>query len=243
LIALKGLDNGWDDEPAVRLAITEAGPDPVAIVAEASWPPGDLVERKLQLDARSGAMTEAGAPLDAASVGFDAARGVVAFTWIIPEALDVIGPMALLLHVEMKGAEDVLLFAGARKIRSGIEITFEGSYGFSGDMVSKEWQRAAHRELDAGLSTLEQPVHRRRRAEALVPGEVVPVHIAMRPHATRFRKGDELRLEIRGHWFFPDDPLRGQFPANYQASPAGFCLLHTGRDASSYLLMGTRSAA
>jgi predicted acyl esterase len=215
LIALKGLDNGWDDEPAVRLAITEAGPDPVAIVAEASWPPGDLVERKLQLDARSGAMTEAGAPLDAASVGFDAARGVVAFTWIIPEALDVIGPMALLLHVEMKGAEDVLLFAGARKIRSGIEITFEGSYGFSGDMVSKEWQRAAHRELDAGK----------------------------RNHATRFRKGDELRLEIRGHWFFPDDPLRGQFPANYQASPAGFCLLHTGRDASSYLLMGTRSAA
>jgi predicted acyl esterase len=240
---LKGLDNGWDEEPAVRLAITEAGPNPVAIVHEASWPPENLVWRKLQLDVRSGAITEAAAPLDTASGGFDAARGVVAFTWIVPEALDVIGPMALLLNVEMKGAEDVLLFVGARKFRSGMETKFEGSYGFSGDMVSKGWQRAAHRELNADLSTPEQPVHRHDRAEPLMPGEIVPVHIAMRPHATRFRKGDELRLEIRGHWFFPDDSLRGQFPANYQSTSAGFCLLHTGRDACSYLLIGTRSAA
>jgi putative CocE/NonD family hydrolase len=237
---LKGLDNGWDDEPAIRLAITEAGPDPVAIVHEASWPPEDLVWRKLQLDARSRTMTEAAAPLDTASVGFDAARGVVSFSWIVPDALDVIGPMALLLNVEITGAEDVLLFAGARKFRSD---HVRRIIRLSGDMVSKGWQRAAHRELDADRSTPEQPVHRHGRAEPLMPGEIVPVHIAMRPHATRFRKAEELRLEIRGHWFFPDDPLRGQFPANYQSSLAGFCLLHTRRDVCSYLLIGTRSAA
>jgi predicted acyl esterase len=148
-------------------------------------------------------MTETAAALDTTSAGFDAARGVVSFTWTIPEALDVIGPMALLLHVEMKGAEDVRLFAGARKIRSGMEATFEGSYGFSGDMASKGWQRAAHRELEAGLSTPEQPVHRHGRVEPLMPGEIVPVHIAMRPHATRFRKGDELKIDIGGTGFLP----------------------------------------
>jgi predicted acyl esterase len=239
---LKGLDNGWDQEPAVRLAITEAGPDPVAIVQEASWPPQDLVGRTLRLDARTGHMTEDGAPLDPASAGFDVTRGVVSFTWTIPEALDVIGPMALLLHVQMRGADDVLLFARVRKMRSGSETVFEGSYGCSGDVVSKGWQRAAHRELDPDLSSPEQPVHSHRRAEPLLPGEIVPVHIALRPHATRFRKGDELRLEIRGHWPVSDDPRFKPFPADYQSSPAGFCVLSTGPDACSSLLIGTRPA-
>jgi putative CocE/NonD family hydrolase len=239
---LKGLDNGWDDAPAIRLAIMEAGPDPVAIVHETAWPPENLIWRKLELDARSGVMAEARAPLQNASVGFDAARGIVAFNWTVPEDMDVIGPMALLLQVEMQGADDVFLFAGARKIRSGVETTFEGSYGFSGDMASKGWQRAAHRAFDVDLSTPEQQVHRHSYAEPLRPGEIVPVHIAMRPHATRFRKGEELRLEIRGHWFYPDDPLRGQFPAKYQPNATGFCYLHTGPAACSHLLIGTRAA-
>jgi putative CocE/NonD family hydrolase len=237
---LKGLDNGWDDEPAVRLAITEAGPDPVAVVHETSWPPADLVWHKLRLETRLGVLTDQPTPVAAGSVGFDAARGILSLHWTVPEDLDVIGPMALLLHVELKGADDVFLYAGVRKIRQGIETVFEGSYGFAGDMVSKGWQRAAHRELDPGLSTETQPVHRHRKAELLSPGEIVPVHVALRPHATRFRRDDELRLEIRGHWFYPVDPLRGQFPADYQPNATGHCIVHTGGIHDSHLLIGTR---
>jgi hypothetical protein len=65
---------------------------------------------------------------------------------------------------------------------------FEESYGFAGGMVPEGWQRAAHRALDADLSTEAQAVHRHRQ------------------HATRLREGDEFRIEIRGHWFFPVDP-------------------------------------
>ena len=39
---LKSLDNGWEKEPAVRLAIHDAGPEPVAVVHEENWPPEDL---------------------------------------------------------------------------------------------------------------------------------------------------------------------------------------------------------
>jgi predicted acyl esterase len=238
---LKGLDNGWDDDPAVRLAITEAGPDPAAVVHETSWPPSDLVWRKLRLDTQSGNLCDQPTPVAAGSAGFDAARGILSLRWTAPDDLDVIGPMALLLHVEMKGADDVFLFAGIRKFRQGIETVFEGSYGFAGDMVSKGWQRAAHRELDHGLSTDAQPVHRHRKAELLRPGEIVPVHIALRPHATRWGRGDELRLEIRGHWFYPVDPLGGQFPADYQPNATGHCIVHTGGSNDSYLLIGTRA--
>ncbi|WP_284948148.1 CocE/NonD family hydrolase [Acidisoma cladoniae] len=238
---LKGIDNGWDDDPAVRLAITEAGPDPVAVVHETAWPPADLVWRKLRLDARSATLADQSTPVAAGSAGFDAARGVLSLRWTVPEDLDVIGPMALVLNVEVKGTDDVFLYAGVRKFRSGVETVFEGSYGFAGDMVSKGWQRAAHRELDVDLSTEAQPVHRHCKAEPLRPGEIVRVEIALRPHATRFRKGDELRLEIRGHWFFPDDPLHGQFPANYQPNSKGYCVIHTGAGNDSCLFLGTRS--
>ncbi|HET9691246.1 MAG TPA: CocE/NonD family hydrolase [Acidimicrobiales bacterium] len=39
---LRGVDNGWQRRPAVRLAIHERGPDPVAVLEEPAWPPPDL---------------------------------------------------------------------------------------------------------------------------------------------------------------------------------------------------------
>jgi len=164
----------------------------------------------------------------------------VHFLWTVPEDLDIIGPMALRLYVEVRGAEDVFLCAGGRKIRAGVEMHFEGSFGFSGDMVSKGWQRAAHRELDEELSSPSQPVHRHRRARPLRQGEIVPVDIALRPHATRFLKGDVLRLDVRGRWHYPKDPLRGQFPTKYQSSPKAICVLHTGGAFEAHLIVGTR---
>ena len=56
--------------------------------------------------------------------------------------------MALRLWMKAGDVSDVVLFAGIRKFRNGAEVTFEGSYGFSGDIVSKGWQRAAHREME-----------------------------------------------------------------------------------------------
>ena len=172
-----------------------------------------------------------------------ARRGALCFVWTVPEDMDVIGPMALQLYVGLRGADDVFLFAGVRKFCGGVEAVFEGSFGFSGDMVSKGWQRAAHRALDDGLSTLAQPVHRHDRAERLRPGEIAAVQIALRPHATRFRKGEQLRLEVRGRWPYRRDPFRGQFPAGYQRSPVGVCTLHTGGAHGSHLLLGTRALA
>ena len=64
--------------------------------------------------------------------------------------------------------------------------------------------------------------------------------IALRPHATRFRKGEALRLELRDRWPIPGDMLRGQFPAGYQQSPRGRWTLHTGGRLDGHLLIGTR---
>lgn len=237
---LKGVENGWSSEAAVRLAISDGGAEPAEVVPESAWPPNDVVEQTLRLDAASGALLLESKPATHGTAVFDTRRGTAAFAWTLPADVDVIGPMALHVFVELDGADDVFLFANVRKFSSGREVTFEGSYGFSGDSASKGWQRAAHRELDRTLSTARQPVHVHERLEPLRPGEIVHVQIALLPHATRFRPGDVLRVDIRGRWPVPRDPFRGQFPAGYQRSPKASCTLHTGGAFDSYLLVGTR---
>ncbi len=237
---LKGVDNEWDRQPSVRLAISEGGPDPALVVQEDAWPPRDVEWKKLWLDAGTKTMRlDQMFPSKSAEVRLPAGR--LSFLWTVSEDTDVIGHMAVNLYLEVQEASDALLFAGLRKLRSGEEVTFEGSYGFSGDMVSKGWQRAAHRDLDMDLSTPEQPVYTHRRICPLQPGEIVPVAISLRPHATRFRKGDQLRLDLQGRWFYPKSKFRGQFPACYEKSQKTTCTFHTGGDRPAYLLLATRT--
>ena len=239
---LKGIDNGWKHEPPVRLSIYDVGSKPAEVMNVDAWPPKGLDWSTLPLDAASYALVQA-QPKQAAWASFHMRRGAVAFTWTVPEDMDIIGRMALRVHVEVRGAADVFLFAGVLKIRSGAEVLFEGTFGFPLDRVTKGWQRAAHRELDRRLSTPAQPVHTHERAEPLGRGEIVPVDIALISHATRFRKGDVLRLELRGRWHYPRNPFRGTFPFGYQRSPKGICIIHAGGAFDSGLFFGHRSIA
>ena len=236
---LKGEENGWLDEPRVRLAVHDAGAQPVAVCGEPSWPPPGLETRGVWLEAASARLMEK-PPSGARSAGFGTRGAGLRFTWDIPADIDVIGPMVVRVWIEAVGCEDVILFAGVRKFRAGHEVRFEGSFGFAGDMVTKGWQRAAHRRLDETLSTPIQPVHRHDRVELLKPGEVVPVEIALLPQATRFLRGDRLCLDLRGNWPFPRDPLRGQFPTGYAPSPRGRCVIHTGGATPSGLTFASR---
>ena len=49
---LKGDDNGWDREPAVRLAIYDTGSKPATVTSEEAWPPNDLTWQRLWLGAK-----------------------------------------------------------------------------------------------------------------------------------------------------------------------------------------------
>lgn len=237
---LKGVDNGWDRTPAVRMAVHEQGPDPVCVLAEPGWPPPDLTWTSLTLDLPSRQLTADGSAFAESTADFALRNEMLSLTWTAPEDLDVIGHSALRIWISLDNTADAHLFVGLRKFSNGRECLFEGSYGFGFDMVTHGWQRAAHRELDNTLSTPWQPVHTHRRAEPLQPGEVIPVDIALQPHATRMRAGDSLRLDIRGTWHYPRNPLTGTFPAGYRRSPAGRCTVHSGGRYDSALLVGLR---
>jgi hypothetical protein len=197
------------DVPPVRLEVRDVGDAVHEVRQEREWPLART--RWTPLYPHADGRLADDAPGAAGQVAYDCVRGAASFAWTVPRDLELTGPMTLRLHVEVRDAAELLLFAGVRKLRAGREMTFEGSYGFGRDLVTRGWLRVA----------------------ALGPGEVRAVEIALLPSATWFRAGDVVRLDVQGRYFFRRHPLFGQFPAGYEASRGGTGVLHVGgaRDA------------
>ena len=223
---LKGEENGMPEVPPVRLEVREDRDTIHEVRFEEEWPPSRTRWTDLHLRA-DGHLTDA--PVnESAAAGFDPSSGRLSFHWDVPEDLEITGPMALRLYVEVRGAEDAYLFVGVQKLRGGRVVPFEGSYGYGFDRVSTGWLKASLRKLDPARSTPWRPVHTYDEFQPLRPGEVVPVDIALLQSATHFRKGEQVRLDVQGRWFSTRNPLFGQFPAAYEEGPQGSCLLHCG---------------
>lgn len=237
---LKGMDNGWEQRPAVTVAVHDAGPEPVETFGAESWPPPDLEWVTFHLDPASGRLGHDVPPAGSGSL-WTGRRGTrLRFVWDVTSRVDVVGPMSARLNVSLSGGDHALIFAAVRKERGGREVLFEGSYGFGRDVVTRGWQRLAHRDVDPVLSEPWQPVHTHHRVEPLRPGEVTSIEIALLPNATRFEAGDRLLFDLQGHWLFPREPLRGQLPVGYQRGPGVTCTLHGGQQHPSTLLVGLR---
>lgn len=235
---LKGAENGMPAVPRVRVEVRADAGTIVDVRGEDDWPLPGTVWRALALDAASGALvgaTQARASGRASSVAFRTRDGHAHFAYTFDDDAEITGPMWARLHVEVRDTDDVFLFVGVRKLRAGRAIGFEGSYGYDRDLVTHGMVKASLRATDPERSTPWLPRHGCDTPEPLQPGEVVPVDVALAPSATLFRAGDTLRLEVQGRWFFPRNPLLGQFPAAYERSPHGTCALHTGGAAHSAL--------
>ena len=131
-------------------------------------------------------------------VSFSMRVGRASFLWDVLEDIEITGPMALRLFVELRRAEDVYLFVGVQKLRAGHVVPFEGSYGYGFDRVSTGWLKASLRKLDPDHSTPWRPVHTYDEIQPLKPGEVVPVNIALLPSATFFRDGSRCGSTWKG---------------------------------------------
>ncbi|WP_156690213.1 CocE/NonD family hydrolase [Mycobacterium sp. Marseille-P9652] len=227
-----------DGAPAsrsVRLEVREDRDTVTAVREEAEWPLARTRWRPLYL-AGGGTLSpdRPGAP---GNVSFENRSRAAAFSWQIPEDIELTGPMAARLWVSLEGCDDANLFVGVEKWRDGRFVAFEGSYGYGRDRVTTGWQRVALRALDPELSRPWEPVPACTVARPVSPGEVVAVDVALGPSATLFRAGEQLRLIVGGRWLCSRNPLAGQFPAAYAPSPRGRITLHWGPDHDAHLLV------
>jgi putative CocE/NonD family hydrolase len=231
---LKNEQNGMRDADPVRIEVREQADRVHSVRMERSWPPPGVKWTRLWL--APGELREQ--PLESSvTTRFDAPAGGVSFALRVPDDMELTGPMKLKLHVELIGGADAHLFVAVRKFREGQHVCFEGPFGFGRDVVTKGWLRVAHRRVDENSSDPYRPFHPCDRPELLAAGQVVPVEIELLPSSTLFRRGELLRLDVQGHWFWKRNMLFGMFPGYYMASPAATVVLHLGGSADSHLLV------
>jgi predicted acyl esterase len=239
---LKGEDNGMRESAPVRLEVRARG-DQVHAVREAqAWPPPDVRWAALHLAPGELQRTPVGAR---STVRFAVPDGGTRFLLRMDRDVELVGPMKLRLHVELAGATDAHLFVAVSKVEAGSDgaagkgraLPFEGAFGFGCDVVAHGWLRVAHRRVDEARSEPHRPFLLGDRAEPLRPGEVAAVDIEVLPSATSFARGDLLRLDVRGRWFWRRSMFLGMFPPTYAPSPKGEVILHLGDTHVAHLLV------
>ncbi|OBG99132.1 CocE/NonD family hydrolase [Mycobacterium sp. E3247] len=231
--------DGAPGSRSVRLEVREDRDTVAAVREEADWPLARTRWRPLYLD--TGGALAARRPPQPGSITFETRAAAAAFSWTVPADVELTGPMAARLWVQLHGCDDANLFVGVEKWRSGRFgdrfVAFEGSYGYGRDRVSTGWQRVALRALDPDLSRPWEPVAACTDPQPVAAHEVVEVNVALGPSATLFRAGERLRLVVAGRWLCPRNPLTGQLPAAYAGSPRGRVTLHWGPRHDAHLLV------
>jgi uncharacterized protein len=231
----RGVLDGAPGSRSVRLEVREDRDTIAAVREEAEWPLARTRWRPLYLGGSGLLVT--GQPSTEGHITFETHSRAAAFTWTIPEDVELTGPMVARLWVGLDGCDDANLFVGVEKWRDGRFVGFEGSYGYGRDRVTTGWQRVSLRALDAELSRPWEPLPTCAEAQPVTAGEVVRVDVALGPSATLFRAGERLRLVVAGRWLCPGNPLIGQFPAAYADPPRGRVTLHWGPRHDAHLLI------
>lgn len=198
---LKGLDNGWEKTPRVRIAVMEAPTELPSSTyrEEAEWPLARTRHEPLYLDAGAGRMSPSPAAAES-SLSYDATEGSAAFDFVFDQDTELTGHMSLRLWTEARGNDDMDLFVVAQKLgRDGKHVDFR-VYGIGWKAEpARGFLRVSHRELDPARSTPGQPWHTHRREQLLKPGEIVPVDIEFWPMGCLWRAGETLRIRVAGH--------------------------------------------
>jgi len=217
---LKGLENGWQDTPRVRLEIRETR-DESTVRPENEFPLARTQYKKLYLNAGDRSLSpqsgKGGKVVYNSTQSGDASFGIT-----FNEDTELTGYMKVKLWVAAEDSDDMDLFVvvkkfagpcdadsptcrsleevvGKGRVAKGNEVQFRGMNGFGADTAARGQMRVSQRQLDEKLSTPWQPMPKFKGEQKLKPGQIVPVEIALLPSSTLFRKGESLGLYIQGH--------------------------------------------
>ncbi|MEM9407232.1 MAG: CocE/NonD family hydrolase [Acidobacteriota bacterium] len=228
---LKGLDNGFDERPSVRLEVRETLSE-YDVRYEDSWPLPATEYTELFLDTKEASLV--GTLADARSEArYDSLEGRATFTHVFAEDTEISGHMKLKLWVSTEAGDDMDLFVGVEKLdREGRPVNFFSKTGYTKGAVALGWLRVSQRALDEEKSTPWQPVLRHDEPLPLQPGEIVPVEIEILPSSTLFRQGETLRLVVQGRDLFEHPMMAHGYAVN-----RGNHVLYSGGDYDSHLLV------
>jgi uncharacterized protein len=243
---LRGVDNGWENEPKVEVAVRSADDKVKRVARDTRWPLTGTRWERFYLDASSKLLAEA-APKKEARASYAAiGEGVTFSTGALKRELEFAGPIKAKLFVS-SSTDDMDLFATLRAFDpQGKEVTFLSAVEPKAP-VSQGWLRVSQRKLDAKRTTEWQPWHAHDETQKLKPGEIVEVDLEIWPASLALPAGYSLALTLQGKdferagetgpqrgsgWFLHDDP-RDRPPSSF----GGTHIVYSGAARTSYLLL------
>lgn len=226
---LKGIRNGWEMTPKVRLDIMDAyDHDSQVRRPETDFPLERTNYTKLYLGGKN---ELAGKPSSVeTSISYDPETEEANFDIKFAEDTELAGFIKAHLWVEADGHDEMDLFLTVQKLDQAGEWLPTSVFGFAHPGA---WARArvSHRALDEKLSTDFQPVQSHLVEQRLSPGEIVALDVAFYPHARIWHAGETLRLRVAGRYIRKD----WFEPFSYDTDNKGRHAIHAGGKYDSYL--------
>jgi predicted acyl esterase len=245
---LKGIDNGWEDQPPVLLNVRHPG-EVFVKRNENEWPLARTKWTPLFLNSEDKSASWQ-APMTESRLDFDAmGEGATFFTKPFETETELTGPVAAKLFVA-SSTSDADLFVTLQVFdASDQEIWFQGTLDPC-TPVAQGCLRASHRRLDPARSSPYQPYHPHDQIEPLEPGVVYELDVEIWPTSIVLPAGYRLAVTVSGRDFArgasgPDDLAnRGSGPFLHndpEDRPAevfgGTTTIFTGATRASYILL------
>ncbi len=235
---LKGIDNGWDQEPPVRIEVRDVH-GKASVRKEHAWPLAKTQWTEFHLDAASKGL---GPQVPAAEqrVSYDAMGDGVSFsTAPFERDFEITGYVSAHLTIA-SSTTDMDIFAVLRAFDpAGKEIVFIGAH--EPTPVSRGWLRASHRKQDAARSKPYRPFLLHDEIQKLTPGEPYTVDVEIWPTSLVLPKGYRLVLTLMGKDFeyegIPGRLLHNHPEDRPAAEFGGTNTIITGGAHESYLLL------
>ena len=218
---LKGIDNGWEQTPRVRLSVLNPGGTDIVGRAEEDFPLARTQYHKLYLSAADSALLTS-LPADQAVSEYqsDSARHEVTYRYRMERPTEITGYMKLHLWVSAPDHDDMDLAVWVEKLsRDGQPLPDR-----TGNLIAATGlMRVSMRQLDEARSTEAEPYYTFTTEQKLKPGEIVPVEIEIWPMGLYFDEGEILQLTVGAYQ-----------PAN-AAIPFGSASISVPRDGFTYM--------
>lgn len=191
---LKGMDNGWEKTPKVRLSVLNPGGRDIVGRAEDEFPLARTVYRKLYLSAADSTLQASLPQQEITDIYQSAAKdNKVTYRYRMDKPTEITGYMKLHLWVSAPDHDDMDLAVRVEKLskdgqplpdRAGNRIVATGQL------------RVSMRQLDTLRTTEAEPYYTFTGEQKLKPGEIVPVEIEIWPMGLFFERGEILQLTV-----------------------------------------------
>jgi uncharacterized protein len=234
---LKNEDNGWANEPRIRLEIRR--PNSATPRDEHEWPLARTQWRKYYLDSAAYSLSRDQPAVRTRTTYRALGEGVSFLTEPLAEDTEFTGPLMAKLWVA-SSTTDLDIFASLRMFEpDGSEVVFAGASDT--EPVARGWLRASHRKLSQAISLPYRPYHSHDEIQKLEPGKAYPIDVEIWPTSIVVPRGYRLALTLQGR-DYEAPSVSGRILHNHERDRPrdefdGLNTILSGPEHDSYLLL------